>query len=290
MELEIKNLEKSFGKIKVVDNITYQMNKGVYGLLGINGVGKTTLIRMLTTLITPTSGSIKYNGEDIETLKSEYRKILGYLPQDFGFYPDLSIYDYMMYISSIKGIQPRVAKNRILELLDKVSLLKEKNKKMGRLSGGMQRRVGIAQAMLNNPKILILDEPTAGLDPNERIKFRNLISDLSEERLVLLSTHIVSDIEFIAKEILIMKNGKFELTGTYNEIISKMNKDIWTLTIKKDKADEFFDNHFVINKKMLADEIEVRVISDKKPSELAIRQTPTLEDAFLAYFGGDLND
>ncbi len=290
MKLEIKNLSKSFAKVKVIDDISYTMENGVYGLLGVNGVGKTTLIRMLTSLIEPTSGSISYDGEDIKKLNSEYRKILGYLPQEFGFYPELSIYDYMMYISSIKGLMPKIAKKRTLELLDKVAILKDKNKKMGTLSGGQKRRVGIAQALLNNPKILILDEPTAGLDPSERIRFRNLISELSKDRLVILSTHIVSDIEFIAKEILIMKNGKFEFTGTADKIISTMDTQVWSLTLPKDVSEEFLKQFIIVNKKMVSDGIELRLISDTRPSENAIRQTATLEDAFLSYFGGGAND
>lgn len=208
MKLELDGLTKEFGDFTAVNHIDLTMTNGVYGLLGVNGAGKTTLMRMLCTLLKPTSGTIYCNGKDIFSMDSEYRKLLGYLPQEFGFYPEFTVEDYLLYIAALKGIRPVVAKKRVKELIAKVGLSKVANKKMKKLSGGMKRRAGIAQAMLNNPKILILDEPTAGLDPNERIRFRNLISELSEDRLVLLSTHIVSDIEYIANEILLMKDGK----------------------------------------------------------------------------------
>ena len=195
MELKFDNLTKEFGNFTAVDHLNLTMTKGVYGLLGVNGAGKTTLMRMLCTLLKPTEGRITCDGKDIFEMDGEYRKVLGYLPQDFGFYPEFTVKDYLLYISTLKGIPPAAARKRVKDMILKVGLSKAANKKMKKLSGGMKRRVGIAQAMLNNPKILVLDEPTAGLDPNERIRFRNLISELSEERLVLLSTHIVSDIE-----------------------------------------------------------------------------------------------
>ena len=218
MGLEFDKVSKEFSSFRAVDCVNYTMKKGVYGLLGVNGAGKTTLMRMLCTIIRPTEGKIRWNGKDIFELGETYRGILGYLPQEFGYYPDMSIYDYLMYIASIKGIRQSVAKQRIDQLLRQVALSKYKKRRMRTLSGGMIRRVGIAQAMLNNPKILVLDEPTAGLDPNERVRFRNLISELSENRLVLLSTHIVSDVEFIANEIILMKDGKFFYTGSTDDL------------------------------------------------------------------------
>src|SRR5699024_11180265 len=182
--------------------------------LGVHGAGKTTLMRMLCTLMHPTSGTITCNGKDIFQMDNDYRNLLGYLPQEFGFYPEFTVRDYLMYIAALKGVRTVVAKKRVRELIEQVGLSKVGNKKMKKLSGGMKRRAGIAQAMLNDPKILILDEPTAGLDPNERIRFRNLISELTEERMVLLSTHIVSDIEYIANEIWLMKDGKLVQSGT----------------------------------------------------------------------------
>ena len=227
MELSINNVTKQFKVKKAVNDISFSMGNGVYGLLGVNGAGKTTLMRMLCTLTTPDCGMITWDGKDIFKMGASYRQILGYLPQDFGYYPYLTIYDYMMYIASIKGIRPAVAKKRTNELLKQVGLSDQRKQKMRNLSGGMVRRVGIAQAMLNDPKILILDEPTAGLDPNERIRFRNLISELAEERLVLLSTHIVSDVEFIANKIVLMKEGQCCFEGTSDEVIASMDKKVY---------------------------------------------------------------
>ena len=233
MEVKFNDLTKKFGNFTAVDHLTMTMTNGVYGLLGVNGAGKTTMMRMLCTLLKPTSGSITCNGKDIFEMDSEYRNLLGYLPQDFGFYPEFTVQDYLMYIASLKGVRPAVAKKRVKELISKVGLSKVANRKMKKLSGGMKRRAGIAQAMLNNPAILVLDEPTAGLDPNERIRFRNLISELSEERLVLLSTHIVSDIEYIANQIWLMKDGKLVRSGTSDELIRTMPVDVWECFVRK---------------------------------------------------------
>lgn len=285
MELRLNNLSKKFQDATAVNEITYSMNNGVYGLLGVNGAGKTTLMRMICTLIHPSSGDITCNGKSIYSLGENYRKILGYLPQEFGFYPDFSVQEYLMYIASIKGIRPIVAKKRIRELLDQVGMSKARNKKMKKLSGGMKRRVGIAQAMLNNPKILILDEPTAGLDPNERIRFRNLISELSEERLVLLSTHIVSDVEYIANQILLMKDGMIKHSGSAEEIISSMPESVWLLWVNKSKVDLYLKKYKVSNIKVEHDGVELRILSKQKPAVEAIETEATLEDVFLYYFG-----
>ena len=191
MELCMTDLTKHFGDFTAVDGVTLTMTTGVYGLLGLNGAGKTTLMRMLCTLLTPTRGQITFDGQDIFKMDASYRSLLGYLPQEFGFYPDFTVHDYLLYIAAIKGMRPAVAKERVHTLLHQVGLDNAAKRKMKKLSGGMKRRAGIAQAMLNNPRILILDEPTAGLDPNERIRFRNLISELSENRLVPVSyTHL----------------------------------------------------------------------------------------------------
>ena len=208
MELKIKNLTKEFGQFTAVDHLNITMTSGVYGLLGVNGAGKTTLMRMLCMLLRPTSGEITCNGRDILKLDEKYREILGYLPQDFGYYPDFTVENYLLYIASIKGIRPAVAKKRVKELIAGVGLQKSARKKMKQLSGGMLRRAGIAQAMLNDPKVLILDEPTAGLDPKERARFRNILSTLSKDRIVILSTHIVSDIESNANQVILLKERK----------------------------------------------------------------------------------
>ncbi len=290
MELSFKNVSKNYGGIVAVDDITYTMETGVYGLLGVNGAGKTTLMKMLCTVTRPTAGEITWNGEDIFRLEERYRDLLGYLPQDFGYYPNLSVSDYMMYIASIKGIRPAVARKRMKELLEMVGLSRYKNRKMKALSGGMARRVGIAQAMLNNPKILVLDEPTAGLDPSERIRFRNLISELSEDRLVLLSTHIVSDVEFIAEQILLMKDGKFFYTGTSEDLIASMEEEVWTCVVPRQDVNQYLQKYPVGNVKHVAGGAELRILSENPPAENAVLEEATLEDAFLLYFGEKAGD
>ncbi len=285
MELKLKEVTREFQGFTAVNHIDYTMNNGVYGLLGVNGAGKTTLMRMLCALLKPSSGRITCNGEDIFTMDGEYRKLLGYLPQDFGYYPDLTVRDYLMYISSLKGLRPSVAKQRIKESLVKVGLTKMADHKMKKLSGGMKRRVGIAQAMLNNPQILILDEPTAGLDPNERVRFRNLISELSEERLVLLSTHIVSDIEYIANQILLMKDGSIEHTGTASEIISAMTERVWSCQVDRSEATKLMEQYKVSNIKSEEEGVTLRILSEVKPTREAVQVKASLEDAFLYYFG-----
>lgn len=285
MELILDNLTKEFGNFTAVDHIDLTMTNGVYGLLGVNGAGKTTLMRMLCTLLKPTSGNIYCNGKDIFEMDGEYRSLLGYLPQDFGFYPEFTVKDYLLYIATIKGIRPAVAKKRTKELIAKVGLAKAANRKLKKLSGGMKRRAGIAQAMLNDPKILILDEPTAGLDPNERIRFRNLISELSEDRLVLLSTHIVSDIEYIANEIWLMKDGAIVNRGTLEEIINSMPERVWTCLVPQTMVSAITKRYKVSNMKSEPHGAKLRIISAKKPCESAICVEPTLEDVFLYYFG-----
>ncbi len=285
MELKIIDLTKEFGNFTAVNHLNITMNTGVYGLLGVNGAGKTTLMRMLCTLLRPTEGKIICNGKEIFAMDGEYRKILGYLPQDFGFYPEFTVEDYLLYIASIKGIRPAVAKKRVKELLGKVGLEKAAHKKMKKLSGGMKRRVGIAQAMLNNPKILILDEPTAGLDPNERIRFRNLISELAEERFVLLSTHIVSDVEYIANEILLMKDGEIVHRGTAEELIGSVREHVWKCCVEKREVKHFMKQYKISNVKSDAHGLELRILSKEKPVPNAVLEEANLEDVFLYYFG-----
>ena len=285
MELTICDLTKEFGSFRAVDRVSFTMTNGVYGLLGVNGAGKTTLMRMLTTLIKPTDGEILWDGQDVFKMDGQYRKLLGYLPQDFGYYPDFSIYDYLMYIASIKGIRPAAAKERVKELLKQVGLFRARHKKMKNLSGGMKRRAGIAQAMLNDPKILILDEPTAGLDPSERIRFRNLISELSGDRIVLLSTHIVSDIEYIANEILLMKDGCITLSGTASEVVHSMPERVWTFSVPKAQIDAYLKAYKVANIKTIPGGAELRVLSTVRPNSAAVEVEATLEDVFLYYFG-----
>lgn len=285
MELKFTNLTKQFGEVAAVQNVSYTLKNGVYGLLGVNGAGKTTLMRILTTLIQPTSGTITWNGRDIFRMNGEYRRLLGYLPQDYGFYPDFTVQDYLMYIAALKGIRESVARQRVKTLLGQVGMTKARGKKMKTLSGGMKRRVGIAQAMLNDPRILILDEPTAGLDPSERIRFRNLISELSEDRVVLLSTHIVSDVEYIAGEILLMKDGEITISGTAEEVIASMPLKVWRCSVKKETIEKVLHKYLVSNVKTVPGGAELRILSATPPIANAVEEDATLEDVFLYYFG-----
>ncbi len=290
MELILTDLTKEFGAFVAVDHINLTMTKGVYGLLGVNGAGKTTLMRMICTLLKPTNGSITCDGKDIFRMGGEYRSLLGYLPQDFGFYPEFTVKDYLLYIASIKGVRPIVARKRVKELISKVGLTKVANKKMKKLSGGMKRRAGIAQAMLNDPQILILDEPTAGLDPNERIRFRKLISELAEERLVLLSTHIVSDIEYVASEVWLMKDGKMVQAGTVDEIIGSMRESVWVCVVEKKMVADMMNKYKISNMKSDIKGVELRIISAQKPYPDAMCVPASLEDVFLYYFGEKAGD
>ncbi len=285
MELRMQNLTKEFGDFTAVDHLNFTMENGVYGLLGVNGAGKTTLMKMLCTLLSPTSGEITCNGREILGMGADYRRILGYLPQEFGFYPEFTVQDYLSYIAALKGLRPVVAKRRVQELIEKTGLKKAAKKKMKKLSGGMKRRAGIAQAMLNNPKILVLDEPTAGLDPNERIRFRNLISELAEDRLVLLSTHIVSDVEYIANQILLMRNGQIVLAGEAQELIDSMEEGVFSLYVRKNDISRLMKKYKVSNLKTEHDGVELRIIAGKQPSPDAVRVDANLEDVFLYYFG-----
>ena len=285
MELRMQNLTKEFGDFTAVDHLNLTMENGVYGLLGVNGAGKTTLMKMLCTLLSPTSGEITCNGREILGMGADYLRILGYLPQEFGFYPEFTVQDYLSYIAALKGLRPVVAKRRVQELIEKTGLKKAAKKKMKKLSGGMKRRAGIAQAMLNNPKILVLDEPTAGLDPNERIRFRNLISELAEDRLVLLSTHIVSDVEYIANQILLMRNGQIVLAGEAQELIDSMEEGVFSLYARKNDISRLMKKYKVSNLKTEHDGVELRIIAWKQPSPDAVRVDANLEDVFLYYFG-----
>ena len=285
MALILDGLTKTFSSFPAVNNLSYTMDTGVYGLLGVNGAGKTTLMRMLCTLLTPTSGTITWDGQDIFSLGSAYRNLLGYLPQDFGYYPDFSVQDYLLYIASIKGLRPATARQRMQNLLEQVGLTQVRRQKMKKLSGGMKRRAGIAQAMLNDPKILILDEPTAGLDPKERIRFRNLISELAENRLVLLSTHIVSDVEYIADQILLMKDGSLVHHGTSQQLLAAAPTQVWTCTVPRAQADQLLHQSPVVNLKTLPQGVQLRVLSQTPPTPEAHPAEMTLEDLFLHYFG-----
>ncbi len=284
MELTINNLSKEYGKKKAVRCFSVTLTNGVYGLLGANGAGKTTLMRMICDVQTETQGAIMLNGQNIHDLGEQYRNVLGYLPQHLGYYPNFTAYKFLMYIAAIKGLPHKKAHNRSLELLEKVGLTGQKNAKIKTFSGGMKQRLGIAQALLNNPKILILDEPTAGLDPKERVRFRNLISTLAENRIVILSTHIVSDVEYIAKEILIMKNGELQHQGSPETILQPVQSFVWECDVTRQEAERLEENYVVANRKHGAEAERLRIISEVPPCKTAWNVEPTLEDLYLFYF------
>lgn len=284
MELRIEKLTKQYGNKIAVDKMELTLQRGVYGLLGANGAGKTTLMRLLCDIQTPTAGEIFYDNQEIHRMGERYRNLLGYLPQNFGYYPDFSAYKFMLYMSAVKGLSRGYARQRSLELLNIVGLLEVKDKKIRTFSGGMKQRLGIAQAMLNNPRILILDEPTAGLDPKERVKFRNLISSFAADKIVLLSTHIVSDVEYIAGEILVMKNGSLVHRGKPAEILRDIAGKVWECRVPTEEAERLSAILNVGNLKNEGDETVLRIISDDKPLEKATQTVPNLEDLYLYYF------
>lgn len=239
MELKVTQLTKKYGPKTAVDHLDITLSNGVYGLLGANGAGKTTLMRLLCNIQTPTFGKITLDGKDISVLGERYRNLLGYLPQHFRYYPEFTAWDFLMYVATLKGLSEKQAKNKTSKLLEAVDLSKEGHRKIKTFSGGMKQRLGIAQAMLNNPRILILDEPTAGLDPKERVRFRNLISAFSKDRIVILSTHIVSDVEFIAEEIIMMKAGRVLHFGRPQEITEEIEGYVWECMVPTRYAEQY---------------------------------------------------
>ncbi len=288
MELILDNLTKTFKDKVAVDKFSYTMKAGVYGLLGANGAGKTTLMRMICTVLRPTNGNILFNGNNINKLSEKYCDKLGYLPQDFGYYPNFSARDFMLYMASLKGIKNNIAIKRTDELLNLVGLSDVSKQKIRSFSGGMKQRLGIAQAVLNDPKILVLDEPTSGLDPKERIRFRNLISDLAKDKIVILSTHIVSDVESIADQIIMMKKGKLILSGTTEDLCNQANGLAWNLTINEDELEKYEEKYLISNLRHISKSIELRIVSDKKPDTNAVSTQANIEDLFLYNFADEL--
>lgn len=282
MELTIDRLSKQYNNKIAVDRISLKLQKGVYGLLGANGAGKTTLIRMICGVLKPTSGTISFDGTDVG--EEAYREVLGYLPQDFGYYPEFSAVDFMYYMASLKGLTKVQARAKTRELLEIVSLTEVAKKKIKTFSGGMKQRLGIAQTMLNNPKILVLDEPTAGLDPKERVRFRNLISQLGKDRIVLLSTHIVSDVEHIADTILIMKNGQMLHCGSLENIMGVIDGKVFEFSADSKTAELLSRRYPVINFRTEGENVLLRLVCDEKPSAAAVNVPATLEDLYLYYF------
>ncbi|OCN03429.1 ABC transporter ATP-binding protein [Clostridium sp. W14A] len=284
MELMIKSLTKQYGSKLAVDRFSAVFTEGIYGLLGANGSGKTTLMRMMCALLRPTAGEIMLDDVNITDLDESYREILGYLPQNFGYYPDFTAWDFMLYLSSLKGLPKLIAEERCGDLLEKVGLYDVRKKKIKTYSGGMRQRLGIAQSLINDPKILILDEPTAGLDPKERAKFRNIISDHSTGRIVLLSTHIVSDVEYIADEIVIMKHGQLSQQNSAEHICDSINGFVWNCEVTLNEAESYGSRFVVSNLKHNGDRVELRIVSEQRPCQNAVNVSPSLEDLYLYHF------
>lgn len=287
MQLQLQDLCKQYGTKCAVNHVNASLSPGVCGLLGANGAGKTTLMRMICGVLKPTSGSIRLNGKTIEELGEQYYSHLGYMPQDFGFYPDFTAREFMLYMAAVKGLDTKTAKKRTEQLLHMVNLHEVANKKVKSYSGGMKQRLGIAQAELNHPLILILDEPTAGLDPKERIRFRNLISDFAKEKIVILSTHIVSDVSYIADYILMMKNGQFLLSEPIETVTEGIKGKVWEFLVDNKKVEEYSRHLSVVNLHHENNMVRLRVVSDTAPMADAVTVEPSLEDLFLYHFGED---
>lgn len=284
LELKLDRLSKHYKNKIAVDQMEYIFSQGVYGLLGANGAGKTTMLRMICNLLAPTSGEVLCNGVSVDKLGGDYRRMLGYLPQEFGYYPEFTAKRYLMYLAALKALPKETASRKVEEVLELVDLTQEKNHRIKTFSGGMVRRLGIAQAVLNDPEILILDEPTAGLDPRERIRFRNIISSLSKNRVVILSTHIVQDVEFIADEILMMKKGKLIRCGTKEQVLKPVAGRVWECQVPAGEEECYNSRFAVSNLRNTENGVRLRIVSENKPEENAVLVQPNLEDGYLYYF------
>ena len=280
MEIIINNLSKRYGKKEVLTNISLTIPEGMYGLLGRNGAGKTSFMRILATLSIPTNGDIQMNGVSIkETTK--VREMIGYLPQDFSIYKNMTVFGALDYLCLLSNLPNKIRKERIYTLLEQVHLKDNAKTKVKALSGGMKRRLGIAQALIHNPQILIVDEPTAGLDPEERIRFRNLLSDFSDGRIVILSTHIASDIESTCQNVAVLNKGNILFHGSTETLRKQADHKVYLITVPKSLDKPIKEHYYVLNRNSTNTGIQYRILSNTPPNELAEIQTPTLEDGYM---------
>jgi ABC-2 type transport system ATP-binding protein len=288
MKITISNLGKQYRRdFWGLKDFSLEISPGILGLLGPNGAGKSTFMRMLATITRPTEGKILWNDVDIGKSPDTMRAVLGYLPQDFGVYPNLNAIEFLEYMAAIKGLNGKATKNRIDELLQVVNLVEAAKRPLGGYSGGMKQRVGIAQALLNDPQLLIVDEPTVGLDPEERVRFRNLLSDLAGERIVILSTHIVSDVESTASRIVLINQGKLLCESAPEDLLRELDGKVWAWTVTSDELLPIKQNHIVSGTIRRSDGVEVRVVSANPPQIRARSVGPNLEDVYLYFIGGN---
>lgn len=287
MQLTIQNLGKQYKRdFWGLKDFSLTIKPGILGLLGPNGAGKSTFMRMLATITKPTTGSVMWNGTDTTQSPDTLRAVLGYLPQDFGVYPNLNAIEFLEYMAAIKGLDAKAAKQRIDELLQVVNLVEAAKRPLGGYSGGMKQRVGIAQALLNDPQLLIVDEPTVGLDPEERVRFRHLLSDLSGERIVILSTHIVSDVEATATHIALVNKGQLLREAAPEELLQELENKVWEWTVQSDALPALKQKHIISGTIRRSDGVQVRVVSVTQPDAKAQNVSPNLEDAYLFFIGG----
>lgn len=285
--LLIKDVTKKYSNDFVaLSNFSLELREGVIGLLGSNGAGKSTLMKMIATVSKPSEGVITWNGNDIHKNGDELRHDLGYLPQSFGVFPNLTAVEFLKYMAALKGINMKKAKERINELIYLLNLSDVANRSIGNYSGGMRQRVGIAQALLNDPKILIVDEPTVGLDPNERMNFRNLINSLSRDRIIILSTHIVSDVESSAEKIVLINKGKLICFCKNEELLNSLEGNVWECLVEEGELNEIKNKYITGNIIRKSKGMVVRIISEIKPISNAVKVQPTLEDAYIYYTSG----
>ena len=288
--LELKEITKRYGDQVVLDHVSFALENGIYGLLGPNGAGKSTLMNIITGILPSDEGAVYWNGKDIQELKTDYFEQIGYAPQQQGCYDTFSGCRFLSYMATLKGITKQAMEQEIERVLDFVNLQDKKDHLIRTYSGGMKQRLGIAQAELDNPSVLVLDEPTAGLDPKERVRFRNLISGFAKEKIVILSTHIVSDVSYIADTILIMKNGRIILQEPVGAVTCGIKGKVWEVLVPESEADMYNMQFSVVNLHHENNMVRLRIVNKEPPAPGAVIVEPGLEDLFLYYFGEEAKE